>query len=290
MASTRMNLAERVCGSTGVKMGATIVTTGNIQFGYAPSANGQVHYAWAGAGPAVLCLHQTPRSWDEFREVLPALSGEYRVIAMDTPGMGNSTPDAAGASIEGYAAAAIELLAHLKIEKVALVGHHTGGVIAVRVASLLGSQVVCSVFSSTPLIDAPTRERRLHRNAIDAVEECADGSHLQTLWDKRAAFYPANRPDLRRRYVVDALRAANPEEGHEAVARYHMEKDIERVTQPALVVCHAADPYAAPEAPQLQAALANSTLATIDSGMVPLEFAAAPFSALVLEFLRQQWR
>lgn len=100
-----------------------------------------------------------------------------------------------------------------------MVGHHTGGVIAVRVAWLLGSQVVCSVFSSTPLIGAPARERRRHRNAIDAAEECADGSHLPTRWDKRAAFYPANRPDLRCRYAVDALRAANPEEGREAVPR-----------------------------------------------------------------------
>ena len=133
--------------------------------------------------------------------------------------MGNSAPAAAGASIEGYAVAAIELLAHLNTEKVALVGHHTGGVIAVRVAWLLGSQVVCSVFSSTPLIGAPARERRRHRNAIDAAEECADGSHLPTRWDKRAAFYPANRPDLRCRYAVDALRAANPEEGREAVPR-----------------------------------------------------------------------
>lgn len=69
-----------------------------------------------------------------------------------------------------------------------------------------------------------------------------------------------------------------------------MEKDIERVTQPALVVCHAADPYAVPEAPQLQAALANAALATIESGMVPIEFAAVPCSSLVLGFLRQQWR
>ena len=48
-----------------------------------------MHYAECGRGPdTVLCLHQTPRSWDEYRETLPRLGERYRAIAMDTPGMG----------------------------------------------------------------------------------------------------------------------------------------------------------------------------------------------------------
>ena len=33
---------------------------------------------------AVLLLHQTPRSWAEYRAVLPILGTRYRAIAMDT--------------------------------------------------------------------------------------------------------------------------------------------------------------------------------------------------------------
>ena len=71
-----------------------------IRFGYADGPFGQLHYAEAGsagagsagAGSALLCLHQTPRSWDEYAELIPLLSGRLRVVAMDTPGMGASAP------------------------------------------------------------------------------------------------------------------------------------------------------------------------------------------------------
>ena len=34
---------------------------------------GRLHYAKAGLGAPVLLLHQSPRSWDEYRDVLPIL-------------------------------------------------------------------------------------------------------------------------------------------------------------------------------------------------------------------------
>src|SRR5947199_96934 len=37
--------------------------------------DGEIHYAEEGAGPAVLLLHQTPRSWAEYRDVLPVVDG-----------------------------------------------------------------------------------------------------------------------------------------------------------------------------------------------------------------------
>jgi hypothetical protein len=38
---------------------------------FADTPEGQIHYAMAGKGKPVLLLHQTPRSWDEYRAVLP---------------------------------------------------------------------------------------------------------------------------------------------------------------------------------------------------------------------------
>ena len=54
--------------------------------------SGLVHVAACGAGRPILLLHQTPRSWDEYREVLPLLGARYRAIAMDTVGFGDSQP------------------------------------------------------------------------------------------------------------------------------------------------------------------------------------------------------
>ena len=43
---------------------------------------GTLHCAIAGTGRPVLLLHQTPRSWDEFRDVLPLLGREVQAIAV----------------------------------------------------------------------------------------------------------------------------------------------------------------------------------------------------------------
>ena len=51
-----------------------------IHRGYVDVPWGQLHYAALGQGRAVVLIHQTPRSWDEFRDVLPRAGrlGEFR--------------------------------------------------------------------------------------------------------------------------------------------------------------------------------------------------------------------
>ena len=68
------------------------MTTPAIERSFVPLAAGRVHVAACGAGRPILLLHQTPRSWDEYREVLPLLASKYRAIAMDTLGFGDSDP------------------------------------------------------------------------------------------------------------------------------------------------------------------------------------------------------
>lgn len=61
---------------------------------FADTRFGQLHYVEEGEGHPVLLLHQTPRSWDEYREVIPLLSATCRVIAPDTLRFGCSdSPD-----------------------------------------------------------------------------------------------------------------------------------------------------------------------------------------------------
>ncbi|HWP13047.1 MAG TPA: alpha/beta hydrolase, partial [Ramlibacter sp.] len=65
---------------------------------------GVLHCAIAGAGRPVLLLHQTPRSWDEYRDVLPLLGRHVQAIALDTIGFGDSCKPPLGQdSIESWA-------------------------------------------------------------------------------------------------------------------------------------------------------------------------------------------
>jgi pimeloyl-ACP methyl ester carboxylesterase len=251
---------------------------------------GQVHYASAGepSAPPVLLLHQSPRSWIEYREVLPLLGRRCHAIAMDTAGFGDSAPVAPPASIEKWAAVAADLLAALKVEPACVVGHHTGGVVAVELAAARPSLVRALVLSSTPYTDESFRRARAQRPPIDAVEPSTDGSHLAALWQKRASFYPADRPELLQSFVLDALRAAGDvEEGHRAVASYRMEDRIAAIVQPTLIVKAERDPFAAPHAAELLALLPQARLATVADGMVPLpDQLPARFAALVLDFIQ----
>jgi len=255
-------------------------------------ASGRIHLAAAGDGAPVLLLHQTPRSWDEFREVLPLLGRHYRAIAMDTVGYGDSDPLPQGqASIERWAKAAHELLVALNINRAAVVGHHTGAAIATEIAAAYPEQIAALVLSACPYVDAERRaEAQQFKHVIDEAEPRADGGHLARLWSMRQPFYPADRIDLMERFIVDALKAGpRAAEGHRIVDRYEMEKRLPLVRSPTLVIAPTADPHAYPHAPKVAAAIAGSILVEIENGMVPLpDQMPKEFTAVVHRFLATQ--
>ena len=256
---------------------------------YADTEFGQVHFAECGAGSPVLLLHQTPRSWDEFRELLPLLGARHRAIAADTLGFGQSGPPPEH-SIEAYAAGAIALLDVLGLERVDVLGHHTGGVVALEVAARAPRRVRRLVLSSTPFVDAAARERRRHRAPIDLVAVQPDGRHLAELWERRRAFYPPGRPDLLTRFVRDALQleVSELEAGHDAVGRYRMEERARMIECPVLCLGASQDLYAFPDLEPLAAHLRTATTAVVEGGMVPLmEERPADVAALVLDFLAE---
>lgn len=261
----------------------------NVRRAFADLSCGQIHYAACGHAQAapVLLLHQSPRSWAEYRDVLPLIGRRYRCIAMDTAGFGDSAAAAAPASIEQWAGIAVELLDALGIRRAHVVGHHTGGVIAIELAAGFADRVHGLVLSSTPYTDEAFRRARAEGPPIDQVAPSTDGSHLAALWKKRQAFYPPRRPDLLEAFVLDALKVGGRlEEGHRAVASYRMEDRIAKIVQPALIVRATDDPFAAPHAAQLQAHLPHALTVDIAGGMVPLpDQLPDAFAAAVTDFL-----
>lgn len=233
---------------------------------------GRIHAAICGTGFPILLLHQTPRSWDEYRDVLPLLGCSFRAIAMDTLGFGDSDVLAEGdASIETWAEGALALLDALDERKAAVVGHHTGAVIAAEMAASAPDRVAALVLSACPFVDAARRAKHHGMRVIDDVDPRADGAHLTELWGRRQPFYPAGNIDLLQRFVADALRAGPmAAEGHRVVNRYRMEDRLGHIRCPALIVDPAADPHAHPAAPRVAGAIAGSVLREVSGGMVPL--------------------
>ena len=244
----------------------------------------------AGQGKPVLLLHQTPRSWDEYRDVLPLIGQKYRAMVMDTVGFGDSYKPEEEGSIEEYARGVIGFLNAMAIDRASIVGHHTGGVIAVEVAASYPERVDKLVLSSTPYVDAEDREHRKNRPPIDEVEFKEDGSHLTELWQKRMAFYPNNRPDLLTRFVIDALKVGERmEEGHRAVSRYKMEDKVRLIKAPTLVLAGTDDPFSFPRMKALSESVTDIKTAIIEGGMVPMvDQMPEEFAKVVIEFLGQK--
>lgn len=222
--------------------------------------------------------------------MLPLLGERYRTIAMDTVGFGDSGRGSGTASIEVWALAAVEVLDGLGVDRAHVVGHHTGGVIAVELAANHPGRVAGLVLSSTPYTDAAFRTARAARPPIDEVEPRPDGSHLAELWQRRQSFYPPDRPDLLSAFVADALIVLDDlEAGHTAVASYRMEDVIDRVTSPTLVLRATDDPFAYPHGGELRDLLVNAAsveMIDIDGGMVPLpDQLPDAFAAAVMSFL-----
>ncbi|WP_150136293.1 alpha/beta fold hydrolase [Streptomyces hyaluromycini] len=255
--------------------------------GYVPSSFGQLHYVECGdaAGEPVLMLHQTPRSWTEYLDVLPLVGAERRAVAMDTLGFGASARPEGPFSIELFADAAEELADALGLDRFHLVGHHTGGVIAVELAARLQDRVASLLLSATPFVDDEKRRTAAARKPVDHVDPVPDGSHLLDLWNRRRGFYEEGQEAALTRFMVDALSVLDRvEEGHVAVRAYEMDRRLPHITARVLAVCAPGDHYSLPALEKFAAALGCETR-VLSGGHVPLpEQLPGEFAKVVLEW------
>ncbi|MFC4015868.1 alpha/beta fold hydrolase [Nonomuraea purpurea] len=259
------------------------------RFGYADSPFGQLHYAEQGTGHPLLLLHQTPRSWDEFRELIPLLAPHRRVLAMDMLGFGASAKPPAPHTIELFAAGALALLDALDIERADVLGHHTGGAVGIEMAAAAPERVGLLVLSSAPWTDARYRASHADGPGVDEAVPSPDGEHLVRLWGLRRPYYPNPVTGLLDRFTHDALApGVDPAEGHRACARYRMEDRIGLVKAPVLLLTGSQDPFAFPAMTPLREHLTAASVrsAVIDGGTIPLmEHMPAQVADAVAAFL-----
>lgn len=251
-------------------------------------AHGRIHAAICGTGFPVLLLHQTPRSWDEYRDVLPLIGAHRRAIAIDTPGFGDSEALPDTPTIEGWAATALQVMDALGVERFAVVGHHTGAAIAAEIAARDPARIAAAVLSACPFVDAARRQHHDGQRVIDDVTERADGSHLTELWNRRRPFYPEGDVDLLRRFMADALRSGPMAvEGHRVVNRYHMEDRVGLIASPVLVLVPENDPNAR-SGDAVAAAIRGSRMHRIPGAQVPFpDQMPEIFAEQVNSFLRE---
>ena len=94
----------------------------------------RVAYRDEGAGEVLLLIHGMGGSSQTWQNVIPILARKYRVIAPDLLGHGQSDKPRGDYSVGAFAVLVRDLLDHLGITKVTVVGHSLGGGIAMQFA------------------------------------------------------------------------------------------------------------------------------------------------------------
>jgi pimeloyl-ACP methyl ester carboxylesterase len=124
-----------------------------------------LHYEVQGKGEAVVLIHSGGADLRDWEFIAPQLAQTYQVIAFDGRGAGQSPPLLEPAN---FVEDLRQLLDHLNLDRVILVGHSIGGQIATdfalaypdRVTRLVLVAPDCRASSSHPMFNNGTRKFR----------------------------------------------------------------------------------------------------------------------------------
>ncbi len=248
-------------------------------------------YQIAGSGAPLVLLHGIGSNASSWRDQLRGLADLRRVIAWDAPGYGGSTPLAAGRPVAAdYAERLKLLLGGLGLDRVDIVGHSLGALMAVsfarqwpaRVSRLILADAAAGygVASTEPLPVAV--QTRLDDLAALGVVGMAE---------KRAArlLSPAAPQDrvVRVRESMAAIDPAGYRQAAAMLAQGNLGEDAKQIEVPTLVICGAEDIVTPPAGNRTVAeTMPNAQYVEIpDAGHASYVEQPDAFNALVRNFL-----
>lgn len=102
------------------------------------------HYVEGGPAhaPVVVFLHGVPDSWWQWHYALEALGADYRCLAIDLKGYGQSEKGTGDFRQEGVAIQLAALLDQLRVERFSLITHDRGTPVGDHLAALMGNRVI----------------------------------------------------------------------------------------------------------------------------------------------------
>jgi pimeloyl-ACP methyl ester carboxylesterase len=167
----------------------------NVERHYVTVGERQQHYRRCGSGPAVVLLHESPRSSVALLPLIEKLGQGFTVFALDTPGYGGSDPlPHARPEIEDYADALRETFDALGISRAPVYGTHTGALIAFEFGRRHRDRCAVAVLDGFPVFTPNEREQYL-ASYLPPFRPEAQGAHLAWLWSRvrdQFRFFPWN--------------------------------------------------------------------------------------------------
>ncbi|MGC6329196.1 alpha/beta fold hydrolase [Rhizorhabdus sp. FW153] len=154
-----------------------------VKRGFVDLPHGQMHYRMAGdSGEALLILHASPGSSRQQLRTIEDFAADARVVAPDTPGNGDSVAlFDREPTISELAAAMLQFLSAVGLDRVRVYGSHTGAAIATELAILAPERVSALVLDGVSLMQGEELDEVLARYAFP-FEPDLDGAYLMRLF------------------------------------------------------------------------------------------------------------
>jgi pimeloyl-ACP methyl ester carboxylesterase len=220
--------------------------------GYADGPFGQIHFQALGGGqdldegvPLVL-LHQAPMTSNQFDMVYAQLAAlGVRAIGIDMPGFGHSDPTDFVPGAADYARIVPPVLAALGIGSAAVLGHHTGALVAAEAARLFPDQVSRLILNGPLLVseeELASFMDGLHKWELDFVAR-DEAAHMVELFAIRNRLASGTIPAARLSdYVIQALIGRGPFwYGHHAAYTAPLATTLPQIGQPTLILSNTGD-------------------------------------------------
>ena len=216
------------------------------------TAAGTSYVDWGGGEPLVL-IHGVGLNWQVWQPQLDALSDEFRVIAYDTLGHGNSRNPAADLGLDEYIKQLAELLDTLEIRRVNLCGHSMGALVTLGFSLKYPGRVL-RIISMMAAYDRSSEHRQRSRKVADILADSGTGVLLDSTlkrWFTKQDYSDPTRAELIHR-VADWLKAAD-KDGYSRAYRVFAENgethvgQLADITAPALFITAQNDPNSTPE-------------------------------------------
>jgi pimeloyl-ACP methyl ester carboxylesterase len=102
------------------------------------------------AGPSLLLLHGVTRNWHDWEPLLSELSREWRVVALDHRGHGESERTPGKYRVADYAQHTAEFVRASFSEPVVVFGHSLGAMVALHLAAECPEQIAGAVLEDPP--------------------------------------------------------------------------------------------------------------------------------------------
>lgn len=176
-----------------------------------------VHTVEEGHGPVVVLLAGWPQTWYAWRRVIPLLSSDHHVIALELKGQGETSLALdSDFSIEAVSAEVEAFLQERQIDTFTLVGHDVGAWVAYAYSILFPHRLTSTLLLDAALIGlAPTeaymprpgsRTWQFHFHAMDDMPELLtagrEADYLGWYFRTKSAVDGAMTPEAVKHYVA----------------------------------------------------------------------------------------